>query len=479
MQDHHSHTAIGSGWKDILHRNHRRSLALVCFSVWLHASMVTAISTMIPGIVEQIGGIALVPWNFALYDVGSIVAGAGSGLLVYRHQLRSPMVVAAMLFAVGSAVCALADAMVVLAGGRLLQGIGGGGLIAISFIGIGSLFPAQLMPRAMGAVSAVWGVSAFLGPLIGAFFVQYLSWQLAFWSFAAGAVALSVWIRIGMSKNEQSNPSDPKHQFPIRRIAVLTVGVLLIAAGGINVSAVTTPVLVAAGIAVLALFLKMDGARREDRLLPVKPIGFHSSVSAGLTMIVCFTMATMAITVYGPLLVVYLHEVSILKAGYIVACTSVGWSLGAVICSGIPSALDTRAIFFGMMMLSLSIVGFFFAIVTGPVVLLATLALIEGAGFGIAWASVLRRMLLLVDSDDRGRVSGAIPTIQRLGYAIGAAWLGIVANAGGLNIDASAESTQTVARWIFAACLPFAAVGLLAAAKFVKNQPSTAHQGDQ
>ena len=453
-----------------MHHDYRQPLALVCLSVWLHASMVTAISTMIPSIVEQIGGIALVPWNFALYDVGTIVAGAGSGLLVHRYQMRSPMAVAATIFAVGSIVCALADAMPILVAGRALQGIGGGALIAIFFIGIGSLFPAQLMLRAIGAVSAIWGASAFVGPLIGALFVQHLSWQLAFWSFSVAAIALSIWIRIGISMKEQPNPSVTNHQFPVRRLGVLSIAVLLIAAGGINVSIVKTPVLVAAGIVFLMLFIKMDAARLQDRLLPIKPVGFHSTVAAGLTMIICFTMATMAITVYGPLLVVYLHQVSIITAGYIVACTSVGWSLAAVACSGIPPSLDTRAIITGMTMLTVSIIGFFFFITTGPVLLLALLALIEGAGFGTAWASILRRMLKAADSDDRARVSAAIPTIQRLGYAIGAAWIGIVANAGGLGINVSADTTRSVAKWVFAASLPFALLGMLAAVKFVSNR---------
>lgn len=460
------HPATGSGWKEILHADYRRSLALVGLSIWLHASMVTAISTMVPKIVEEIGGISLVPWSFALYDIGSIVAGAGSGLLVYRYRLRAPMAVAALLFAVGSMICALANAMPVLVAGRLLQGFGGGGLIAISFVGIGSLFPAHLMPRAMGAVSAVWGASAFLGPLIGALFVQQLSWRLAFWVYAVAAMVLSVWIRTGVSAERSRNIPESGHRFPVRRIALLSVGVLLIAAGGIDVSAVGTPLLVIAGIMILALFLKMDSARQDDRLLPARPIGFHSSVSAGLTMILCFTMATMAITVYGPLFVVYLHQVSILTAGYIVACTSVGWSLGAVVCSGIPASLDTRAILAGMVMLTLSIVGFLYAIATGPVILLALLALLEGAGFGVAWASILRRMLALVDKQDRERVSAAIPTVQRLGYAIGAAWIGIVANAGGLDINAARETTESVTRWVFGACLPMALVGLLAAVRF-------------
>ncbi len=462
-------TPSGSGWKDILATEHRQSLALLCVSVWLHASMLTAMSTMVPKIVEDVGGIALIPWSFALYDIGSIVVGAGSGLLAYRYQLRSPLSFAALLFAVGSTICALADSMTVLILGRLLQGLGGGGLIALTFIGIGALFPGRLMPRAMAAVSAIWGTAAFLGPLIGATFVQLLSWRSAFGYFAVLAALLAVWLRKGVSAQEPRRASAEKHRFPIRRIAILSAGVVLIAAGGIDVSVVKTTAAVAAGIALLTVFLKLDASRQEDRLLPARPIGFGTRVSAGLTMILCFTMGTMAITVYGPLLIISLYQVSFLNAGYIVACVAVGWSMGAIAMSGVPESLDARVILTGMTLLTLSIAGFFFAMATGPMVVLALLALMEGAGYGMAWASVLRRMLLLADRQDRERVSAAIPTIQRLGYALGAAWIGIIANAKGLDIDAPREATESVAKWIFGACIPMAALGLLATARFVRR----------
>ncbi len=431
--------------------------------------MVTAISTLIPSMVEDIGGIALVPWNFALYDMGSIVASAGCGLLVYRYQMRLPLCVAAIVFAAGSVICALTAWMPVVVLGRLLQGLGGGGLIAIAFIGISSLFPERLIPRAMGAVSAIWGASAFLGPLIGAFFAQQLSWRAAFWFFAVMSIGLALWIRAGVTTATQKAASQTAGRFPIRRLLVLSAGVLLIAAGGIDISPVKTSLFVLAGIGFLAGFIQMDGARDDSRLLPRRPIGFLHPVSAGLTMILCFTMAATVITVYGPLFIVKLHDVSIIKAGYIVACSSIGWSLCAVLIAGIHPNWDRLAIVAGMMMLTASMIGFVFFIAQGPIILLAFLALVEGGGFGLAWGSILRHMLVQMESDDRERVSAAIPTIQRLGYAVGAAWIGIVANASGLALDVDAETLGTIAQWVFLACLPFALLGLIATWRFVRQ----------
>ena len=75
--------------------------------------------------------------------------------------------------------------------GRLAQGLGGGSLVALAFVGVVRLFPIALVPRAMAALSLVWGVSAFCGPLVGGIFAELGQWRGAFFFFAAQSVFLS------------------------------------------------------------------------------------------------------------------------------------------------------------------------------------------------------------------------------------------------------------------------------------------------
>ena len=79
--------------------------------------------------------------------------------------------------------------MEVLLAGRLLQGLGGGGLMALAFVAVSALFPRSQMPLVLAAVSALWGVSAFLGPLVGGVFAEAGLWRGGFWFFAAQAGA--------------------------------------------------------------------------------------------------------------------------------------------------------------------------------------------------------------------------------------------------------------------------------------------------
>ncbi|WP_422364733.1 MFS transporter [Pelagibius sp.] len=455
-------------WRDILNREHGASLAVVCLGVWLHAADALLVSTMMPAIVAEIGGINLMPWTVALYEIGSIVAGAASGLLALRYGLRLPMAAAAVLFAAGCAASALAPEMWVLLAGRLFQGFGGGGLMALSFVSVGLLFPRRLIARAMGVVSTIWAVSAFLGPLIGGLFVELASWRLGFWFFAVQAVFLALWM-VTRSEQARLKPEETAaERFPIVRLLWLSAGVVSIAYAGIEISALRTPAFVLAGAVCLIVFLRLDARRAGNRLLPLKPISLRNPLGAALTMILCFTAATIAMSIYGPLLMTRLHGVSVLVAGYVLAVEAVAWAGTAALLAGTPERRDPQMILTGMLLVTASILGFAYSVAAGPIWLIACFAALQGCGFGMAWTFILRRATGLAPDGEAQRVSGAIPTVQRLGYALGAAYAGIVANAAGIGSTGATAFFDTVATTVFLACLPLAVLGLIAAAAFVR-----------
>lgn len=454
-------------WRDILVRQYGPPLVLVCTGVWLHAADSLLVATMLPAVVAEIGGEALVAWTVALYEVGSIVAGAASGLLAIRRGVRLPMVAAALLFAVGCATSATAPAMWLLLIGRLLQGLGGGGLVALSFVAVGLLFPKRLIARAMAAVSTLWGISAFLGPLLGGLFVEFASWRGGFWFFALQALALATWLGLGVKLREKPPQQGGEQRPPLLRLLFLSAGVVLIATSGIAIAPMRTGVLVLAGLACLMVFLILDGRRAASRLLPPQPLNLRLPASAALTMILCFAAGSIAITAYGPLLMTSLHGASALEAGYVVACSSIGWTLLAVLVSGAPERHDPKFIAAGMVMVTASILGFAYSLPNGPLWLIALFAAMEGGGFGMAWTFILRQTTKLAPTAETERIAGAIPTVQRLGYALGAAYVGIVANAAGFADAAGRGETTQVATTIFLACLPFAALGLVALGYFL------------
>lgn len=459
-------------WREFVGSPYAASLALVCLAVWLHAADSLIVATMLPSIVAEIGGAALVGWSVSLYEIGSIVAGAASALLILRFGLRAPMSLAAILFGLGCILSAVSPTMPLLLAGRALQGIGGGGLVAMGFVAVGLIFPRRYIARAMAAVSTLWGVSAFAGPLVGGVFVDYATWRWGFAFFACQAFALALWIVLRSEGGVTRSTADAAG-LPVRRLALLCLAVVLVAFGGVEVSILRTVPSVAAGLACLIGFLWLDQRAGVNRLLPPRPVDPTRPSGAALIMIVSMSMATIAVTAFGPLLVTAIHGVSALTAGYIVACSSIGWSVMAVLVSGLAERFDRLAIALGMAVVALSILGFLHAVPNGPVWLIAVYAAMEGAGFGMAWTFILRRTMKLVEADEVERISAAIPTMQRLGYALGAAYVGIVANASGLLSMETAADAAKVARWIFASCVPFAAIGLAAMSGLLRDRQVT------
>ena len=165
----------GPGWPTV---------AVLCLGVWLHAADSLLAATVMPSAVAEIGGLAFIYWTVALYQLGSIVAGAVTGILAIRLGLSAAMAVAALVYAAGCAISALAPDMSAMLIGRLLQGWGGGWMVALSHVGVTQLFAPERWPHLLAVISAVWGVSALLGPLIGGGFATAGLWRGGFWAFA-------------------------------------------------------------------------------------------------------------------------------------------------------------------------------------------------------------------------------------------------------------------------------------------------------
>jgi predicted MFS family arabinose efflux permease len=96
---------------------------------------------------------------------------------------------------------------------------------------------------------------------------------------------------------------------------------------------------------------------------------------------------------------------------------------------------------------------------------------LQGGGFGIAWPFVTRIVVSAAPEDERTIASSAVPTMQRIGYAVGAALCGIVANASGFSQGLSGETAAGVAKWLFLAFVPLGVVGVAAA---ISNSASAA-----
>jgi hypothetical protein len=232
--------------------------------------------------------------------------------------------------------------------------------------------------------------------------------------------------------------------------------------------------LLVAGTLLMAFVLRLDATARV-RLLPSMPFSRRAPWGPGFVMVLALSTATISFTFYGPFIMETLFGATPFVAGAYIAAEAIAWSLAAIAFARAGAGLEPRLIRWGALLILAGIVGFAVTMPRGPLAAVLPCAILQGTGFGMAWAFVMRRIVASVDDADRERASSAVPTTQMVGYALGAALAGTVANMAGLAAGADHAAVGPTAFWIFAAFLPLAAIGAFAAWRLAdREQPVAA-----
>ncbi len=153
----------------------------------------TIVSTALPTIVGELGGLAHLSWIVTAYLLASTIVGPIYGKLGDLFGRKIVLQTAIVLFLAGSALCGISQSLAELIAFRAIQGLGGGGLIVTALAVVGDIVPSRDRGRYQGIFGAMFGISTALGPLIGGFFVDHLSWRWIFYvNLPLGLVSLVV-----------------------------------------------------------------------------------------------------------------------------------------------------------------------------------------------------------------------------------------------------------------------------------------------
>src|SRR6476619_6610803 len=163
----------------------------------------TIVSTALPTIVGDLGGVQHLSWVVTAYLLASTVAGPLYGKLGDLYGRKRLLQLAIVIFLVGSALCGVAQNMGELIAFRALQGLGGGGLMVTTIAVVGDIIPPRDRGRYQGFFGGVFGISTVIGQLLGGFFVDHLSWRWIFYvNVPVGIVAFAVIASVFHSRAE-------------------------------------------------------------------------------------------------------------------------------------------------------------------------------------------------------------------------------------------------------------------------------------
>ena len=331
--------AQDASWRALFSRQYLPRLITMALALWLHASNSMLTATTMPSAVDEIGGLSFISWTFALYLAGSISAAASISLMVTTHGLKKTMIRTALVFSLGCVVVATAPSMPVLLVGRLLQGLGGGGLIALVYVSQDRFFPSHLVPRVVAFLSSVWMMAAFSGPVIGGAFATAGEWRLAYWAYAVQGLLLvpAVHYLMNAREPELGLAADP---IPIVRLLLLSAAILLVSLSGAYYHPLGSPLLVLLGCLAIGLFVMRDRRATRARMLPAEVVDLGHIIGNGILGVLLLCISIMSFLVYGPLILIELYGLTPLQAGFIVLIESLAWGTAAIVFSGLRAETE-------------------------------------------------------------------------------------------------------------------------------------------
>ncbi|MFC8434595.1 MFS transporter [Streptomyces sp. NPDC057253] len=268
------------------------SIGALLLGMLLAALDQTIVSTALPTIVSDLGGMEHLSWVVTAYLLASTAATPLWGKLGDQYGRKRLFQTAIVIFLIGSALCGMAQDMPQLIAFRALQGLGGGGLMVLSMAIVGDLVPPRERGRYQGLFGAVFGATSVLGPLLGGLFTEHLSWRWVFYvNLPVGVVALAVIaVVLRIPRRSAKHVIDYLGTFLIAAVATCLV---LVASLGGTTWGWGSPQIV--GLAVLGVVLALAFVAVERRaaepVLPLKLFRIRTfALSAVISFIVGFAM---------------------------------------------------------------------------------------------------------------------------------------------------------------------------------------------
>ncbi|PKE28686.1 MFS transporter [Rahnella sp. AA] len=411
--------------------SHRPLILTACMlSMFMAAVEVTIVATAMPTIIGDLGGFSLLGWVFAVYLLTQAITVPIYGRLADLYGCRKIFFIGTTLFLLGSVLCGFASSLSWMIAFRALQGLGAGAITPIATTLIANVYGPQERAKAQGYLSSVWGVSAIVGPLMGAFIVSHFPWAVVFWvNVPIGLVAMAILVKY--------LPPDIKrqqHKLDLAGTGYLTLSVAALLLALLQAEELGYWALALTGLAILSGLLLVRQERKTPE--PLFPLVLWESkvVIAGNIGGLIIGATMMGISAFLPTYVQGVLGGTPLQAGTTLALMSVGWPLASMLSSRLMQATSYRAtaVIGGLLLVGGSLALLLLSPTSG--LWFARLAAFSiGAGMGLCNTTFIVSVQNSVEPAIRGIATASTLFTRMLGSAIGTALLGATLN---LNLQA-------------------------------------------
>jgi EmrB/QacA subfamily drug resistance transporter len=400
----------------------------VMLAIFMVATDSYIVATAMPTIVADLGGFRLFSWAFAAFLLAQAVTIPIYGRLADLYGRKRVFFAGTSVFLLGSLLCGCAWSMGALVLFRALQGIGAGAIQPIATTIIGDIYTPVERARMQGYVSGMYGVAAVIGPTLGAFVIEHVSWSLVFWvNLPIGAACF---VMFGLYLHEHREPRRHRIDFLGSALLMLGVGAPMFALVQLGNADGPTLGALALGGAVAMAALALNERRAAEPMLPVK-LWRNRVVAVGCLAGFFNGALMMGVSGFLPTYVQGAMGRGATAAGVVLAASSVSWAFASMAAGRLMIRTSYR--------LAATIGGL--CLVAGSVVLMLLTpasglfwagsgAFILGVGMGFCNTAFIVSTQASVGWSDRGMATSSTMFMRIVGQSVGAAVFGAILNFG-------------------------------------------------
>lgn len=405
------------------------SLLVVMF---LSAMDQTIVGTALPTIVGDLGGAAHMAWVLTAYTLAITVAMPVYGKLGDLVGRKNLFLVAIALFLIGSALCGTADTMTQLIIYRFIQGLGGGGLMISSQAITGDLIPPRVRGTYMAPMGAMFGIASILGPIIGGWLTDSVSWRWTFWiNLPLGVLAfVAIAIVLRLPSHRLTSPID---WWGLVLMNAGAVAIVLMATWGGNQYAWTSPVIIGLGTAGLicwGLFAYVE-TRAADPILPW-------SILTNRTFIVSTAVGMLAmggmigVMSYLPTYLQMVYGYSATASGLLLVPITIGMLVSSILSGILVSRTDRYKIYPVLGPLVAAGASFWLSrlTTTSPVWQISAATFFMGAGIGMFFQLLVTVVQNAIEARHLGTATSGNNFFREVGVSLGASLIGAAFSSG-------------------------------------------------